>query len=61
MWGSDWPHANHYDEMQNEGDQFDAFAQWAPEGGLRRQMLVAAALGTALPVQVQGYATAASP
>ena len=40
LWGSDWPHPNQYDEMQNDGDLLDAFAQWVPEDDLRRQVLV---------------------
>ena len=40
LWGSDWPHPNQYDAMQNDGDLLDAFAQWVPEEGLRRQILV---------------------
>jgi 2-pyrone-4,6-dicarboxylate lactonase len=40
LWGSDWPHPNQYDEMQNDGDLLDAFAQWVPEEKLRRQILV---------------------
>ena len=35
-----WPHPNQYDEMQNDGDLLDAFAQWVPEEPLRRQILV---------------------
>ena len=40
LWGSDWPHPNQYDEIQNDGDLIDAFAQWVPEEDLRRQILV---------------------
>lgn len=40
LWGSDWPHPNQYDDMQNDGDLLDAFAQWVPEEHLRRQILV---------------------
>ena len=40
LWGSDWPHPNQYDAMQNDGDLIGAFAQWVPEEGLRRQILV---------------------
>ena len=40
LWGSDWPHPNQYDEMQNDGDLLDAFAQWVPEEHLRQQILV---------------------
>ena len=38
--GGNGPHPNQYDEMQNEGDLLDAFAQWVPEEELRRQILV---------------------
>lgn len=38
--GTDWPHPNQYDAMQNDGDLLDAFAQWVPEDALRRQILV---------------------
>jgi predicted TIM-barrel fold metal-dependent hydrolase len=40
LWGSDWPHPNQYDEMQNDGDLLDALAHWVPEEHLRRQILV---------------------
>ena len=40
LWGSDWPHPNQYDAMQNDGDLLDAFALWVPEEHLRRQILV---------------------
>lgn len=40
LWGSDWPHPNQYDEMHDDGDLLDAFAQWVPEDDLRRQILV---------------------
>lgn len=40
LWGSDWPHPNQFDEMQNDGDLLDAFAQWVPEENLRRRILV---------------------
>jgi len=41
LWGTDWPHPNQYDGMQNDGDLLDAFAQWVPDEALRRQILVA--------------------
>ncbi len=40
VWGSDWPHPNQYDEMQNDGDILDAFAGWVRDDGLRQQVLV---------------------
>ena len=40
LWGRDWPHPNQYDEMQNDGDLLDAFAQWVPEEHMRRHILV---------------------
>lgn len=40
LWGTDWPHPNQYDGMQNDGDLLDAFAQWVPEEALRQQILV---------------------
>ncbi len=40
LWDSDWPHTNQHDEMQNDGDLLDAFAQWVPAEGLRWQILV---------------------
>ena len=40
LWGSDWPHPNQFDEMQNDGDLLDAFAQWVPNLALRQQILV---------------------
>lgn len=40
VWGTDWPHVNQYDEMQNDGDLLDAFASWVPDEALREQVLV---------------------
>ncbi|HYF21480.1 MAG TPA: amidohydrolase family protein [Ramlibacter sp.] len=40
VWGTDWPHVNQYDDMQNDGDLLDAFAGWVPDDGLREQVLV---------------------
>jgi len=40
LWGSDWPHPNQFEDMQNDGDLLDAFAQWVPEPNLRQQILV---------------------
>lgn len=40
VWGTDWPHVNQYDTMQNDGDLLDAFAGWVPDDSLRKQILV---------------------
>jgi 2-pyrone-4,6-dicarboxylate lactonase len=40
VWGTDWPHVNQYDDMQNDGDLLDAFAHWVQDDGLREQVLV---------------------
>lgn len=41
VWGTDWPHVNQYgDDMQNDGDLLDAFAQWVPDEALRHRILV---------------------
>jgi predicted TIM-barrel fold metal-dependent hydrolase len=40
LWGTDWPHVNHYAEMPNDGDLMDAFADWVPEAALQRAVLV---------------------
>lgn len=40
VWGTDWPHVNQYDEMQNDADLLDAFAGWVTDDALRRQVLV---------------------
>ncbi len=40
LWGTDWPHVNQYDSMQNDGDFLDAFANWVRDDHLREQVLV---------------------
>jgi 2-pyrone-4,6-dicarboxylate lactonase len=40
LWGTDWPHVNHFDAMPNDGDLLDAFADWMPEAALQRAVLV---------------------
>jgi predicted TIM-barrel fold metal-dependent hydrolase len=40
LWGTDWPHPNHYDEMPNDGDLVDAFAAWVTDPELRERVLV---------------------
>lgn len=40
MWGSDWPHPDHYEEMPNDGDLLDLLLDWAPDEALRKKILV---------------------
>ncbi len=40
LWGSDWPHVMMKTAMPNDGDLFDAFAQWVPDAALRKRILV---------------------
>lgn len=40
VWGTDWPHVNQYDDMQNDGDLLDAFAHWVPDDRMRSRILV---------------------
>jgi len=40
LWGTDWPHVNQYDAMQNDADFLDAFFAWVPDVSLREQVLV---------------------
>lgn len=40
LWGSDWPHPDHFDPMPNDGDLFDMLSDWAPDETVLRQILV---------------------
>ncbi|MGB0626761.1 MAG: amidohydrolase family protein [Alphaproteobacteria bacterium] len=40
MWGSDWPHPDHFEEMPNDGDLLDLLLEWAPDAALRQKILV---------------------
>lgn len=40
VWGTDWPHVNQYDEMQNDGDLLDACAAWVDDDSLMHRILV---------------------
>ena len=40
VWGTDWPHVNQYDDMQNDGDLLDACAEWVGDDALMRKILV---------------------
>lgn len=40
LWGSDWPHVYIRSAMPNDGALFDGFAQWVPDAGQRKRILV---------------------
>ena len=41
VWGSDWPHPTEKpDHKPDDAVLFDLLAEWAPDEGLRRRILV---------------------
>ena len=40
LWGTDWPHVNQFDKMQNDGDILDALKVWVPDEAIRNKILV---------------------
>ncbi|MEP4378044.1 MAG: amidohydrolase family protein [Alphaproteobacteria bacterium] len=40
MWGSDWPHPDHFEEMPNDGDLLDLLLDWEPDEAQRQKILV---------------------
>ena len=40
VWGTDWPHVNQFDKMQNDGDILDALKVWVPNETTRNKILV---------------------
>jgi predicted TIM-barrel fold metal-dependent hydrolase len=40
VWGSDWPHANHWGTMPNSTDLFDLLLDWVPDEATRARILV---------------------
>lgn len=40
VWGSDWPHTDVRRDMPNDGDLLNLLAEWIPDAGLRRAVLV---------------------
>lgn len=40
VWGTDWPHVNQFDKMQNDGDILDALNEWVPNEDLKNRILV---------------------
>ncbi len=40
LWGSDWPHPNHYKTMPNDGDLLDLMLDWVPDEATRNRILV---------------------
>lgn len=39
LWGSDWPHPDHWEAMPNDGDLMDLFPQWVPDPTLQKMIL----------------------
>lgn len=39
IWGTDWPHV-HKRVVPNDGDLLNLFAEWVPDAGVRRKILV---------------------
>lgn len=40
LWGTDWPHPNHFAAIPNDGDLLDALAHWIPDVAQRHAILV---------------------
>ena len=40
VWATDWPHSRFSGFMPNDGDLLDLLAEWAPDPGIRKQILV---------------------
>jgi predicted TIM-barrel fold metal-dependent hydrolase len=40
VWGTDWPHVAEKKLMPNDGDLLDLLAEWVPDEGMRRRILV---------------------
>jgi predicted TIM-barrel fold metal-dependent hydrolase len=40
LWGSDWPHPDHYGQMPGSGDLCTALRSWLPDDDVRAQVLV---------------------
>ncbi|MDE0780362.1 MAG: amidohydrolase family protein [Alphaproteobacteria bacterium] len=38
LWGSDWPHPDHFEAMPNDGDLIDLMLTWAPDEALRKKI-----------------------
>ena len=39
IWGSDWPHPDHFELMPNDGDLLDLMLEWVPDIKTRKQIL----------------------
>jgi predicted TIM-barrel fold metal-dependent hydrolase len=39
LWGSDWPHPDHFEAMPNDGDLFDLMLDWVPDPATRKQIM----------------------
>ena len=40
VWGTDWPHTNISEHMPDDGELLNLLADWAPDPGVRQQILV---------------------
>ncbi len=40
LWGSDWPHPDHFRPMPNDGDLLDLMLDWVPDEATRNRILV---------------------
>lgn len=40
VWGSDWPHVDHVEQMPDDVDLVECMARWLPPGALRQRVLV---------------------
>ncbi len=40
LWGTDWPHVNHYGKMPNTTELFDQLLEWVPDEAVRTRILV---------------------
>ena len=36
IWGSDWPHPDHFEIMPNDGEILDLMIDWAPDANIRK-------------------------
>ena len=38
IWGSDWPHPDHFEIMPNDGEILDLMIDWAPDANIRKMI-----------------------
>ena len=39
LWGSDWPHPDHFETMPNDGELLDLMLDWTPDPVIRKMIL----------------------